>query len=298
MGKHIAIDAGHGGKDPGACGNGYRECDITLEVSLALKKRLVSHGFKVSMTRESDVYVGDASERGKKLGQFKPDFALSIHCNSATSKTATGAEIIVPIQETYGVIERYMVEEFKKLGNFRKVFSRCYDTGKTYARVIDSKTGKFDKSYPNKRDYYGICRGAWTYGVSADIVELFFISNATDCANYKKQKKAYVEALVKSICLGFKVDYQAPVVETPNTTKQTYYRVMAGSYSVRNNAEKVKNELVALGYSAFLTTMTKDGKTFYRVVVGSFSNRANADACRTKVLSQGYSSAFIEVFEK
>ena len=290
----IYLDAGHGGKDPGACSNGYRECDITLEVTLAVRDRLKAHGFEVITSRTTDVYVGDAGERGAKIGKSKADYGLSIHCNAGGG---TGAELIMPCRETYGKIEYYIAQEFMKLGKWRKTFSRDYSTGKNYTRTIDSKTFKVQAI--SSTDYYGIPREAWKKGVSADIIELFFIDTKTDVEAYLKQKTAYVEAIVKAICLGFNVKYTAPVAKPQVTTSSSkMYRVVAGSYSVRANAEKVKNELVALGHSAFLTTTTKDGKTYYRVVVGSYASRSNADACRTKVLNQGYSSAFIEVFEK
>lgn len=208
MTKLIYLDAGHGANDPGAVGNGLQEKDITLEVTKAVGARLVAHGFEVKYSRTTDINPGDASQRGALIGKSKADYGLSIHCNSSNNANATGAEIVVPIQETVGTIEKQMAEELKKIGNFRKIYSRCYDSGDTYERTFKANSNTFAQSYPNKKDYYGICRGAWGYGVSADIVELFFISNVSDCANYQKQKSAYVEAIVKAICVGFGMTYQ------------------------------------------------------------------------------------------
>lgn len=203
--KLIALDFGHGGKDSGAVGNGLKEKDIVLEIGLQVKQRLLDHGFKVTCLRENDSYVGDAGERGAALGKTQADYALSIHLNSETKGTATGAEIIVPCKESYAYVESYMKEELEKLGKFRKIYSRKYNDGSTVERQMDSRR-KFTSTV-NATDYYGICREAWKKGVSATIVELFFISNASDCENYKKQKSAYVEAMVKAICKGFNVDY-------------------------------------------------------------------------------------------
>ena len=287
----IYLDAGHGGKDPGACGNGLRECDVTLEVTLKVRDRLKTHGFDVMVSRTKDEYVGDAGERGAKIGTSKADFGLSIHCNAGGG---TGAELIMPCRETYGKIEYYIAQEFSKLGKWRKVFSRDYNTGKNYTRSIDAKT--FKVSSLQLTDYYGIPREAWKKGVSADILELFFIDTKADVDNYNKQKDAYVEAIVKAICLGFNVNYQPPVVEsTKPTTSSKMYRVIAGSYSVKDNANKVKSQLSALGYSGvFLVATQKDNKTFYQVICGSYANKTTAESVRTKLINQGYSSTFLQ----
>lgn len=303
MTKIIYLDAGHGGTDPGAVGNGLKEKDITLAVTLAVRDRLKAHGFEVLTSRTTDTNPGDASQRGAMIGKSKADYGLSIHCNSSTNTTAAGAEIIVPIQEKVGSIEKYMAEELKKIGNFRKIYSRCYDTGNTYERTFKANSNTFTTSYPSKRDYYGICRGAWTYGVSADIVELFFISNANDCANYKKQKNAYVEAIVKAICLAFNVDYkatstqlQAPTSSSTSTT-DVWYRVVVGSYSKRSNADSVKAKLDKEKYEGVWIDAFKDekGKTWYRVIAGSYSNKTNADAVKKKLDEAGYEGVWVAV---
>lgn len=286
----IYLDAGHGGKDPGACGNGLRECDVTLDVTLEVRDRLKAHGFEVVISREKDEYVGDAGERGAKIGASKADFGLSIHCNAGGG---TGAELIMPCRETYGKIEYYIAQEFSKLGKWRKIFSRDYTTGKNYNRTIDAKT--FKVAALNLTDYYGIPREAWKKGVSADIIELFFIDTKVDVENYQKQKSVYIEAIVKAICLGFNVEYKQPTpVSQPATNKGVMYRVVCGSYSVKDNANKVKNETIALGYSSFLHAVNKDNKTFYQVICGSYSNKNTAEKVKSELITKGY-SAFLQV---
>ena len=79
--------------------------------------------------------------------------------------------------------------------------------------------------------------------------------------------------------------------------KETYYRVIAGSYTKKSNAESTVNELKKKGYDAFISTFTKDNTLYYRAVVGSYSVRANADAQINKLKKDGYST-FIEVYKK
>ena len=90
--KIVCIDAGHGGKDPGAESGGVQEKDIALTV--ALKVGALLKDCEVIYTRTEDVYVG-LSERALIANQAKADLFVSIHCNSAPSTSANGVEVYV-----------------------------------------------------------------------------------------------------------------------------------------------------------------------------------------------------------
>ena len=86
--KVIVIDAGHGGKDPGAVGyKKYREKVIVLSIAQELKKVLVARGFKVFMTRDSDKFI-KLSNRTKFANRKKADLFISIHANAVGRKIA------------------------------------------------------------------------------------------------------------------------------------------------------------------------------------------------------------------
>lgn len=96
----ICIDPGHGGSDPGACGNGLRECDIALIVGLKVRGYLQAAGYEVIMTRETDVDVAypDASARDELQARCDisdnagADIFVSIHCNAVKCDQARGTE--------------------------------------------------------------------------------------------------------------------------------------------------------------------------------------------------------------
>lgn len=103
----ILIDAGHGGKDPGALRtykiNGkdvsIREKDITLNVANMLKEKLKTSypEKKIVMTRETDVFLS-LSERTDiantlKVGENEAALYISIHVNSSLNSTASGYEV-------------------------------------------------------------------------------------------------------------------------------------------------------------------------------------------------------------
>ncbi|WP_051485021.1 N-acetylmuramoyl-L-alanine amidase [Cloacibacillus evryensis] len=88
--KTICIDAGHGGKDPGACAGGVPEKDIALSVAKLIGGKLAGH--TVVYTRTADNYVA-LPERTDYANRSKADILVSIHCNSATSEKANGVEV-------------------------------------------------------------------------------------------------------------------------------------------------------------------------------------------------------------
>jgi N-acetylmuramoyl-L-alanine amidase len=90
----IAIDPGHGGKDPGASGRGgTREKDITLAIARRLEKLLEREsGLTPVLTRKRDKFLR-LSERVKKAREHKADLFLSIHADSFHDARATGASV-------------------------------------------------------------------------------------------------------------------------------------------------------------------------------------------------------------
>ncbi|MGY3793209.1 N-acetylmuramoyl-L-alanine amidase family protein [uncultured Aquimarina sp.] len=90
----VALDAGHGGDDPGNRGNGYKEKDIALKVVLAVGAALEKDDrFKVVYTRKTDKFI-ELHERGRIANKAKADLFVSIHCNSHRSQ-AYGTETFV-----------------------------------------------------------------------------------------------------------------------------------------------------------------------------------------------------------
>ena len=89
--KTIMIDAGHGGSDPGAINGAHKEKVYTLQIAKRLQTQLEKLGFRVIMTRTGDTYP-TLQERAALCKKYKPDLYISIHCNSAASKTPSGIE--------------------------------------------------------------------------------------------------------------------------------------------------------------------------------------------------------------
>lgn len=91
--KTIVIDAGHGGKDPGALGKKSREKNIALAVALKTGRYIEQNlpGVKVVYTRKTDKFV-ELHKRGLIANKADGDIFISIHCNSNPSHKPYGAE--------------------------------------------------------------------------------------------------------------------------------------------------------------------------------------------------------------
>jgi len=92
----IAVDAGHGGKDPGAIGRrGTREKDVALEIARKLKASIDAEpGMRAILTRDGDYYVAHR-ERMRRAHEQQADLFLSIHADSVRDRGVTGSSVYV-----------------------------------------------------------------------------------------------------------------------------------------------------------------------------------------------------------
>jgi len=91
--KMIVLDPGHGGKDPGAQGQGYDEKTLTLAAALALKDRLERTGrYQVVMTRAGDEFIS-LEDRVQIARSAGADLFLSLHADSGPDRATHGATV-------------------------------------------------------------------------------------------------------------------------------------------------------------------------------------------------------------
>lgn len=92
--KIIVLDPGHGGKDPGAIGRSYKtyEKNITLSMGKELKSQLEAKGFKVYMTRSTDIFI-PLRKRVDIARSYHADLFISLHADSTVNRKAQGLSI-------------------------------------------------------------------------------------------------------------------------------------------------------------------------------------------------------------
>ena len=219
----IYLDAGHGGNDPGACANGLKEKDLTLEAALEVGKRLEAAGMQVVYSRRTDVNAGEVSARGRAArgcGYF-----LSLHFNAGGG---SGSEIYCNCRETMGATEALLREALRPLVGHRRIASRRYDSGAFVPRTVADKPPYRFTGTVSAADYYGVLRGCWSVGVSGDLLEIAFIDNPANIKAYLEHKAQVWDAIAGAICAAFQVEAPAPKAPDPDVP---LYRVSVGPVS-------------------------------------------------------------------
>ena len=92
----VAIDAGHGGQDPGAIGmTGKREKDVTLAIARELARQInATPGLKAYLTRSTDVFI-PLPKRAQLARTARADIFVSVHADAAENRSATGSSVYV-----------------------------------------------------------------------------------------------------------------------------------------------------------------------------------------------------------
>lgn len=177
--RYIAIDAGHGGRDPGAVGYGLLEKEITLAVAKKVEKLLEKENVEVLLTRKDDTYLS-LEERVNIANKAKVDALVSIHMNAFSSGSANGTESFYNLVST-----STKVEDSKQLATF--IQNRLYKTLDTTNRGV--KTANF-----------AVIRTTFP----STLVELAFISNKQDAE--KLASEHYQQIAAQAITSGI-MDY-------------------------------------------------------------------------------------------
>jgi N-acetylmuramoyl-L-alanine amidase len=92
--RTVVIDAGHGGKDPGAISiTGFQEKAVNLSMALQLEEALKAQGYNVILTRNEDLFV-DLYDRSRIANSLNADLFISMHANSNIKSSITGLEVL------------------------------------------------------------------------------------------------------------------------------------------------------------------------------------------------------------
>lgn len=189
----VFIGVGHGGSDPGAVANGFKEKDLNLSIALACQSELARHGVLTKLSRSVDEDES-LNEKIRECNTFAPDLAMDIHNNAGGGDG---------------------VEVFYHVGG---------GTGKTFAEfIIDEvvKTGQNSRGVKTKTengvDYFGFIRDTYAPAV---IVECAFVDNATDiqCIDTAEEQTAMGIAIAKGALKTMGIAYKEEAAEDNTAT--------------------------------------------------------------------------------
>ncbi len=245
----IMLDAGHGGEDPGAVSGGRQEKDDTLRLTLAVGDLLKNRGVDVEYTRTTDVYQ-TPFQKATIANQSGADYFISFHRNSSpTPNQYTGVETLI----------------YNKSGI-------KYDMAKNIVGAR-GEVGFQDLGVKERPGLVVLRRTT----MPAVLIEAGFLNTDQDNRMFDEKFDEIAQAIASAILgtLG-EEDVEGP----------TYYRVQAGAFTKRQNADQLLYELLDQGYPAFL--LNEDG--YYKVQVGAYLQLGNAIAMEQKLRDAGYST--------
>jgi len=212
--KHVVvIDAGHGGKDPGAMAlTGGKEKEITLKTALALRDVLEKGGkYDVRLTRESDVYV-EHEDRVTMARKWGAELFISLHADAAGATSVSGASVYTISARGETRIDREATKNDWKIaiedGTPERLNGLLEDLVKRETRTRSAEFAELllpqlEKAGPVLRNTH---RNAGFYvllapDVPAVLLELGFLTNEADAKRLQSEKgrKAAVEAIAAAI---------------------------------------------------------------------------------------------------
>ncbi|WP_291204583.1 N-acetylmuramoyl-L-alanine amidase [Hyphomonas sp.] len=212
--KHVVvIDAGHGGRDPGAMAlTGGKEKEITLKAALALRDVLEKGGkYDVRLTRESDIYV-EHEDRVTLARNWGADLFISLHADAAGSASVSGASVYTISARGETRIDREATKNDWKIaiedGTPERLNGLLEDLVKRETKTRSAEFAEFllpqlEKAGPVLRNTH---RNAGFYvllapDVPAVLLELGFLTNEADAKRLQSDKgrKAAVEAIAEAI---------------------------------------------------------------------------------------------------
>ncbi|MFT5659883.1 MAG: N-acetylmuramoyl-L-alanine amidase [Sulfurimonas sp.] len=215
--KTIVIDAGHGGKDPGAVGyKKYREKIIVMKIAKELRKILKSRGYKVYMTRDRDKFV-KLSKRTKYANRKDGNIFISIHANAVAKKNAHkvhGIECYFLSKSRTNRAKRVAAKEnsadlsdmnFYGKESFLNTISshNMIASNKLAIDLQRGMLGSVKKSYKNVKDG-GVREGPFWVLVGAQmpsvLVEVGFITHPTEAKRLVSSK--YQKKLAQGLANG------------------------------------------------------------------------------------------------
>jgi len=321
----VVLDAGHGGKDPGNLGNGYKEKHIALKVVLAVGKELEKNkNIKVVYTRKTDVAV-DLKERPRIANKAKADLFVSIHCNAHHSQAFGTETFVLGVANTKRNFEIAKKENSviflesdyeKKYEGFNPnspetaiglalIQEEYTDQSIQLASIIEEN---FKKGL--KRSSRGVKQASlWVIHQTAMpsvLIELGFLTNNKEGAylNSKRGQQEISKSIVKSI-LKYKTsldnnvgDYvyeeEGDNLETPVENEQIFNDI---TFKIQIAASSKKLETKSYNFKGLTNISRVKEGNLYKYFYGSTSNYNETKALANEAKRKGYATSFIVAFK-
>ena len=273
MAYSIMMDAGHGGRDPGAVYNGRQEKDDALRLTLAVGERLQNNGIDVEYTRATDVYE-TPYEKAMEANEAGVDLFISIHRNSFPSdNTAFGVESLVydlsglKLEIAESVNQQLEAVGFRNLGV------------KARPNLVVLKRTR----------------------MPAVLIEVGFINSDTDNRLFDENFDDIALAIADGILDVLRDNGLIPTPdvmpddstdERPDAKPEPVpeYRVQVGAFRNQIYAERLLGELLEQDYPAYID---RTGE-YARVQVGRYTSQNQAVEMERRLKRDGYQTVLLK----
>ncbi len=221
----IVIDAGHGGHDPGAVANGFREKDITLGVALKLGEYIKENlGVDVVYTRNDDRFI-ELKDRGKFANARGGKLFISLHVNAAGNSKAHGTETYFigmhKSEAARSTMERENSvvqlesdpEQYKNMNE--EALIRMELTQSAYMRKSEELSGLIEEQFSSRvgRKSRGVKQAGfyvlWGASMPAILVEMGFLTNRNEAGFLSSESgQAYMASAIFRAVRDYKHQYE------------------------------------------------------------------------------------------
>lgn len=309
----IVLDAGHGGKDPGNMGNGFKEKDIALKVALVVGNELNKRqDVNVVFTRKKDEFI-DLWKRGEVANKEKADLFVSIHCDSHTSNAYGAGTFVLGLRGNKKNLEIAKRENAVILleDNYEKRYEgfdpnsaesviglsllqeENLDKSLEIASLIQSnfalKLKRNDRKV--KQDNFQVLRETIMPSV---LVELGFLTNKAEGRYLNSTKgqqqmgKAVADAIIDYV-EHLKLNTVVEKTTTATTKTGVFYKVQIAS-------GKNKIETKSYNFKGLTNVERVKVEGYYKYYYGNTSNYEDALTSLKNAKAKGYNSAFLVAF--
>ncbi|UOR11280.1 N-acetylmuramoyl-L-alanine amidase [Halobacillus amylolyticus] len=241
------------------------EKNINLDIALRIRDILNNEysNVDVNMSRTTDT-TKSLTQRTNEANAWNADYYLSIHIN-AFNGSARGYEDYIYV----GLSESSQTAQYQDI---------MHDEITDVNELIDRG---------QKQANFHVLRES---AMSALLTENGFIDHPGNAA--KLADASYRQKVARGHVNGLERAFNLE-----RAASETMYRVIAGSFQVKENAEERVTYLDSHGIPAFINETSVSGSTWYRVQAGAFRNRSNAEQRLSEVKAVGIDDAYIQVEE-
>lgn len=238
MKRLLILDAGHGYDTKGKRNEkeGFYEFDFNNKMQYLIKEKLKAYDIEVVMTNPyphtvSDVMLNERVRRANKwYNKNDKQLFISIHANAYNDINAKGTE-------TYTA-------------------NICSDNSEKFAKMVNDEIFKTFKELNNTSKNRGTKKANFVVirdtKMPSVLIEYGFYTNKDDLFILKNYQNELANATVKAICKYFNLEYKTTKPSEIKKEEKVLYRVVAGTYSNKENAKKLQKELKDKGFDSFI----------------------------------------------